>query len=197
MPRGAWIAVALWGAAAAALGETVYVTDTLRLGLHAAEDTSGQPIESLASGTRLEVLERRPNYARVRTPAGVEGWVKSAFVVTDVPARYRFAALEAELAQLQAELAPLRAAEVAPSAQPARSAEAGTSMDTAAAMQTTLARLKRENEQYEARLESYRGSVPLGWAAAALLVALLAGFIAGLWWLDALVRRRHGGFRIY
>ena len=32
---------------------------------------------------------------------------------------------------------------------------------------------------------------------AALLVTLAAGFVAGLWWLDALIRRRHGGFRVY
>ena len=26
---------------------------------------------------------------------------------------------------------------------------------------------------------------------------LLGGFAGGLWWLDSLIRRRHGGFRIY
>jgi len=30
-----------------------------------------------------------------------------------------------------------------------------------------------------------------------LVVSLVAGFLAGLWWLDALIRRRHGGFRVY
>ena len=33
--------------------------------------------------------------------------------------------------------------------------------------------------------------------AVALLVTLAGGFVTGLWWLDALIRRRHGGFRIY
>jgi hypothetical protein len=37
----------------------------------------------------------------------------------------------------------------------------------------------------------------LPWVAAALVVALVAGFVAGLWWLDATIRRRHGGFRVY
>ena len=65
------------------------------------------------------------------------------------------------------------------------------------AIQDTLGRLKLENETYETRLDSYRWSLPLPWVAAALVVALGGGFVSGLWWLDALIRRRHGGFRVY
>jgi hypothetical protein len=28
-------------------------------------------------------------------------------------------------------------------------------------------------------------------------VCLIAGFLAGLWWIDYRSRKRHGGFRIY
>ena len=35
------------------------------------------------------------------------------------------------------------------------------------------------------------------WSKVALAVTLVGGVAAGLWWLDALIRRRHGGFRIY
>jgi hypothetical protein len=41
------------------LGETAYVTDNLRLGLYATEDTSGRPIRMLDSGQAMEVLSRR------------------------------------------------------------------------------------------------------------------------------------------
>jgi hypothetical protein len=58
-------------------------------------------------------------------------------------------------------------------------------------------RLQAENEAHEERLESYRHTLPLKWVIPAVVVALLAGFLAGLWWLDALIRRRHGGFRVY
>jgi len=39
--------------------------------------------------------------------------------------------------------------------------------------------------------------VPWPWVVGALVVALGVGFIAGYWWLDASIRRRHGGFRVY
>ena len=73
------------GACAAA--ETAYVTDSLRLGLHHAEDTSDSPFQNLVSGAALEVLERTPSYAHVRTAEGQEGWVKSAYLVAQEAGR--------------------------------------------------------------------------------------------------------------
>ena len=60
-----------------------------------------------------------------------------------------------------------------------------------------LVRLRQENSGYEARMELYRGAIPWPWVAGALVVALGAGFVAGWWWLDASIRRRYGGFKMY
>ncbi len=65
------------------------------------------------------------------------------------------------------------------------------------ALQVALDRLRRENRSYEERFETYRSTLPLPWVLVALVVTLVGGFAAGLWWLDSLIRRRHGGFRIY
>jgi hypothetical protein len=46
----------------------------------------------------------------------------------------------------------------------------------------------------EEDLEAYRYSVPGWWFFAAVIFALIAGFVAGQKWLDRLSRRRHGGF---
>jgi hypothetical protein len=70
-------------------------------------------------------------------------------------------------------------------------------VSSAQAIKDTLARLQQENESYEARIDQYRGAVPLSWVAGALVLALIAGFVAGYWWLDASIRRRYGGFRVY
>jgi SH3 domain protein len=191
-------AVALLGCARLAAAETAYVTDILRLGLHQAEDTSDRPFENLVSGTALEVLARSGNFARVQTADGRQGWVKSAYLVVEKPAQLRVAELEAELAAVRKEFAEARSARLSAEDEAARlGKQMAASTGSTEAIQDTLARLKGENESYEARLESYRRSLPLPWVGAALIVTLLAGFLTGVWWLDALIRRRHGGFRIY
>jgi SH3 domain protein len=178
--------------------ETAYVTDILQLGLHRAEDTSDSAFANLVSGTQLTVLEREANYARVRTADGQEGWVRTAYLVGDEPARFRVATLEAELERLERELA----AAIATRDQAANDvkdivAEAELELAAAQAARDTLARLQIENEAYAERMERYRGALPWPWVAGALLVVLAGGFLAGWWWLDASIRRRYGGFRVY
>jgi SH3 domain protein len=193
------VAVAvLASCAGAAMAETAYVTDSLRLGIHQESDTSGRPFDNLVSGTALEVLERVPNFARVRMPDGREGWVKSVYLVDQKPAALRVAELEAELAALREEAEHARHARVSAEDELDRlGKQVADTSGSSEAIQDTLGRLKQENAAYEARLESYRRSLPLPWVAAALVVALVGGFVAGLWWLDSLIRRRHGGFRVY
>jgi SH3 domain protein len=197
MKRQAFLwALALWPFLAGA--ETAYVTDVLRLGIHNAQDTSDRPFDNLVSGTPLEVLERVPNYARVRTTDGQQGWVKSAYLVAEKPAQLRVAEVEAELEKLRAELAVARTAhEQAETAAGELSRQMAASTGSEEAIRDTLARFKEENESYEAQLDTYRGALPLRWVVAALVVTLIAGFAGGWWWLDASIRRRHGGFRVY
>ena len=186
----------LWSASAGA--ETAYVTDILQLGIHRDQDTSDRPFRNLISGTELEILEQVPRFARVRTVDGEEGWVRSAYLVTERPARHMVAELAAEIAELNARLVSVAAgrasAEGADGALAERTSAGTGSVDP---IQDTLAGLRSENESYEARLEAYRGAVPLSWVGAALALALLGGFVAGLWCLDTVIRKRHGGFRVW
>jgi SH3 domain protein len=178
--------------------ETMYVTDTLRLGIHHTEDTSDEAFRNLVSGAELEIIERVPNYAHVRTIDGEEGWVKSAYLVSEKPAKTRVAELEQEVKSLLAELKETQVAlEATQSEARQLGRQAAATDDSADAIQETLERLKTENDAYASQLDRYRGSLPLVWVAGALGVTLLAGFLGGLWWLDARIRRRHGGFRIY
>jgi len=191
------LTAALCACAGTALAERMYVTDSLRLGLYHSDDTSDKPFQNLVSGTELDVLERNASVARVRTVAGEEGWVKVAFLVPAKPAQARVAELEAELAGLRSEAAESNGVHAMDETPDRVAKTMVASKDPNEAMHEALGRLKRENDAYEARLESYRASLPMSWVAAALVLALVGGFAAGLWWLDALVRRRHGGFRVY
>ena len=192
-----WIAAACaWAAPASA--EPAYVTDSLRLSVYATADGSGDAIETLSSGAAVDVLERDAGYARVRTGAGREGWVKTAFLVAMKPARARVAELEAEIADLKNDVASARDAQHAAEEQLGKlGSHPASTTAPSEALQVALDRLRRENRAYEERFETYRSSLPLPWAIGAFVVTLVGGFAAGLWWLDSLIRRRHGGFRIY
>ncbi|MEE8307753.1 MAG: TIGR04211 family SH3 domain-containing protein [Gammaproteobacteria bacterium] len=178
--------------------ETVYITDILRLGQHQAQDTSDRAFRMLVSGTELEVLERVSNFARVRAPDGREGWVKSNYLVDEKPARLRASELEAQVAEHDDKLAAAdEARQKAEQAYEKLTSDIAASENSSEAVQAKLQQLADDNERYQSRLESFRGSVPLSWVAVALLVVLGAGFLAGLWWIDFQSRRRHGGFRVY
>src|SRR5688572_21116916 len=143
---GAWVSFAS--------AETVYVTDSLRLGLHAASDTSDRPFENLVSGMAVEVLERNPNYARVRLADGREGWVKATFLVGEKPAAARVAELEAEIGGFEHAAAAAKTAQAAAQDELAGlRSELQATTGSAESIHETIERLQRENRAHEERLD--------------------------------------------
>jgi SH3 domain protein len=181
-----------------AAAETAYVTDNLRLGLHAAEDTSDRAFRFLESGQPMEILVRDRNYANVRLPDGTEGWVKSAYLVDEKPAKLIVAETIAERDALATELAEAREAFAEPAATidqlRAEAADLTAKLDDAQAEVTSL---RDEVASIEGMKEEYRGAVPLKWVGGVIVVCLVLGFLLALWWSDRQSRKRHGGIRIY
>ena len=181
-----------------AAAETAYVTDNLRLGLHAAEDTSDRAFRFLESGQPMEVLVRDRNYANVRLPDGTEGWVKSAYLVDEKPAKLIVAETIAERDSLATELAEAREAFAEPAATidqlRAETADLTTKLDDA---QAEITNLRDEVASIEGMKEQYRGAVPVKWVGGVIVVCLVLGFLLALWWNDRQSRKRHGGIRIY
>ena len=181
-----------------AIGETAYVTDNLRLGLYEAEDTSGRPTRMLESGQAMEVLTRDRNYANVRLPDASEGWVKTAYLVDDKPAKLIVAEITAERDGLLAELEETKQAFAAPAATIEVLRNDALSFDTQLAESAaTITALEEENASIRGLKEQYKGSLPLSWVAIAIGVCLIAGILLGMWWVDRQSRMRHGGIRIY
>ncbi len=181
-----------------AAAETAYVTDNLRLGLHAAEDTSDRAFRFLESGQAMEVLIRDRNYANVRLPDGTEGWVKAAYLVDEKPAKLIVAETIAERDALAAELESTKQSFAEPAA--AIDRLEGELSDLKAQLdgaQAQVADLEAENASIQGMKEQYRGSVPIKWVGGATLLCLVVGFLCGLWWVDHRSRKRHGGIRIY
>jgi len=182
----------------AAVAETVYVTDNLRLGLYETPDTSGRPFRMLESGQAMDVLSRDRNYANVRMPDATEGWVKAAYLVDDKPARLIVAELTAERDSLVAELAETRQSFAAPAETIAALRNDAEQFDAQLAdAHARVEELEDENSGLEGLAEQYKGSLPLSWVAAAMIVCLIAGLLLGMWWVDRQSRMRHGGIRIY
>lgn len=182
----------------AVVADTVYVTDNLRLGLYEAPDTSGRPFRMLESGQAMEVLTRDRNYANVQMPNGVEGWVKTAYLVSDKPAKLIVAETMAERDAFAAELEEMRLAFAAP-AETINNLQSDAT-DLASKLQASeslVEELEEQNAGFQGLKNQYKGSLPVNWVAAAIGVCLLGGFLFGIWWVDRRSRIRHGGIRIY
>ena len=88
-----------------ALGESLYVSDTLEITMRSGKGTSYGITRMLRSGTQVEVLEvdKKSGYTHVRTKSGKKGWVLSRFLMKTPAARDRLAAAEKQLAELELE----------------------------------------------------------------------------------------------
>jgi SH3 domain protein len=182
----------------AVAAETAYVTDNLRLGLHAAEDTSDRAFRFLESGQPMEVLTRDRNYANVRLPDGAEGWVKTAYLVDEKPAKLIVAETMTERDALAAELQQAKQAFAEPAATIDKlNSEAADLAARLESAQTQIEELQEENASIQGMKERYKGSLPLSWVGGAIIVSLIVGFLLGLRWVDHRSRKLHGGIRIY
>ena len=182
----------------AALADTAYVTDQLRLGLHRAADTSDRAFRTLESGQEMEVLSQNRNYAQVRLPDGTVGYVKAAFIISEKPATLIVAETRAENERLAAELERAKAQFAEPAAAiAALERQAGEQQAALTASAARIGELEEANERYASRQAQYAYSLPLAWVAGAMILCLVGGVLAGMWWLDWRSRRRHGGIRVY
>jgi len=179
---------------AAAAEAPVYVTDELRLGLYDGEQTTGRPFQTLLSGAKLEVLERSLMSVRVRTEDGVEGWVKTAYLVTAEPARRKVESLQRENEKMSGQLETLRTSQ-AESVARIKDLEA----DLAAAQQgiADLPELQQRNAELQSALDARGMKVALRWLVVATVAAFAVGCIGGYLWLDRRVRKRFGGLKVY
>ncbi|MEM8815597.1 MAG: TIGR04211 family SH3 domain-containing protein [Pseudomonadota bacterium] len=192
--RKIWLFLLLPAAAGA---ETAYVTDVLRLNVYATPDFSGSVTRTLVSGDAFEVLVRDRLATQVQLADGTEGYVRSAYIVDEKPARLIVAETQAEVDRLDAELRRARETFADPAAEiSSLEARIATLEETLSARDASVADLEEETAGLKASAARYANSVPLSWSLGALLVALVAGFIAGLKYVDHQIRKRHGGIRV-
>jgi|GEM_PF-768146 len=88
--------------------QTVYVTDKVLLGVY-GEQQQENLLKVLPTGTPLEILERDGNFAKVRGPDGLEGWVDASYLINDKPSQLLILEQADKQKQMQAELEKVRA----------------------------------------------------------------------------------------
>lgn len=181
-----------------AAAETAYVTDILKLGFYEGDGASGQRLRTLESGQAMEILSRDRNYAHVRLPDNTRGWVKAAYLVDEKPAALIVAETAAQRDAIAAELDETKKAFAGPAATiDSLRQDAADLNEKLTDSNSRNTELLDENENLQGLREQYKGSLPISWVLIALIVCMVGGFLAGLWWTDRRSRERHGGIRIY
>jgi SH3 domain protein len=187
--------------------EFSYVTDELLLGLYEHDAASGKRIKSIESGTPLEVIERKQNYARVRTREGDVGWVKAGFLDKEKPAKMLVAELTRENVALTQSLRETQEKLAKPEAIAAEkivslkqqvnntSEELKHAKDKIRDLNARLVETLAELEQYKPNPKKYRTD-PRWLYLGGVVSLLLSGIIMGIRIVNNRIRRRFYGFRL-
>jgi len=98
---------ALWAVLLLAVAtplSAAYITDKLVAGMYEQADKSTPPVAALASGTPMEVLQRKLGFSKVRLTNGDVGWVESSFVSKEKPARVMLLEKQSEMAGMKKQI---------------------------------------------------------------------------------------------
>ncbi|VAW97715.1 hypothetical protein MNBD_GAMMA23-607 [hydrothermal vent metagenome] len=94
----------LLGLSANALAQSVFVNDQLRVGVRLEPSQLVAPVGVVLTGMKLQVLERKDPFIKIRTKKGLEGWIKDIYVTDKTPAILRVKDLESQQKKAQQEL---------------------------------------------------------------------------------------------
>ncbi len=88
--------------------QIAYITDSLRLRLYTNPSTASEIIHTLESGDSVVVLNSQGAFSQVRTDADSTGWVKSAFLVEEPPAKLLYYTVSEQNKQLEQQIKELQ-----------------------------------------------------------------------------------------
>jgi SH3 domain protein len=90
-----------------AYGETMYVSDMLKLTLRTGPSIENKILAVIDSGQMMEVVEFGDEWSRVQLPNGKEGWVLSRYLTSDETSNIKLERLEAKHKNLMVQAAEL------------------------------------------------------------------------------------------
>lgn len=170
------------------VAETVYVSDSLRVGVRAEPDNTFAPIGVVKTGMKLEVLDRQQGYLKIKTVEGLTGWIKNIYIIENAPAIIKLQqlqknheALTTQNKELQTTLSALEKTNSSLTEQVEELKEDRSRLQ--------LLQAKSISHQQEVRSTWY-------WWLIVLFVVIIAGFFSGMQWSRHQTMKRLGGLRL-
>lgn len=189
----ALFAMAAMIATSVASAETVYIKEDWRIGFYTEPDSNSAGIGLLRMGQALEVVEIGPDYSKIRTENGSEGWVDNRYIVETPTVVQQLAERERQIERLEDQVETL-ASDSGEDQWQAALKEERLARETA---QEKLEAVSRENQKLreqldpDARLEATITAITL------CLVGLVVGFVVGRRVMEAKVRARFHGMKVW
>ncbi len=218
-----WI---IWMPSAIVLAEVAYVTDEVNIGLHKEPTNESPIIKLVPSGTELNIIERENDLIHVEEPEGVRGWINTQNALNNKPGKTKINELEITNKELHKKIETLekKSTELISQGELEKKlnserlkvgelqveltnikSRAGN-IQTSDKLLTDIEQLKNANKQLIDQLESAGinrknslGSIKPENESSSFsifLIIFIFGIVSGLFILDYINRRRHGGFRI-
>ena len=168
--------------------DSVYVKDSLRVGVRTEPSNSVAPIGVVVTGMQLEVLEKRDDYVRIRTDKGLEGWIKDTYVEAEPPAMLKLEQLQKEYDKLRSRVGK-------------HDDMIKTTETTNKSLNQQIDSLKSENTELRDALQEeqqrHRESVTSYlWPILSYIVVGAIGVLIGVVWHRRQAMKRLGGLRV-
>lgn len=177
-----------FGLSISVVAETVYVSDNLRVGVRPEPDNGYAPVGVVLTGMKLEVLDRKQGYLKVKTDEDLVGWIKDIYVIDQAPAIIKLQRLQKKHAELAAQAKEMRETL---SALESTNSALNEQVDNLKAERSRLQLLQAKSisSQQNERSTWY-------WWLIALAVVIASGFIGGIQWNRYQAMKRLGGLRV-
>ena len=216
----------IWIPSAIVLAEIAYVTDEVNIGLHKEPTNESPIIKLVPSGTKLNIIERENDLIHVEEPEGVRGWINTQNVLNNKPGKTKINKLkitnkelhkkieilekestklisQEELEQkLNSERLKVGELQVELTNIKSRAGNIQTSDKLLADIEQLKSVNKQLIDQFEStgiNRENSPSSIepqkkPLSFSI--FLIIFIFGIAGGIFILDYINRRKHGGFRV-
>lgn len=168
--------------------DSVYVNDSLRVGVRTEPNNNVAPIGVVTTGMQLEVIQRQADYVKIRTQQGLEGWIKDSYVVPEPPAMIKLQQLQKEYDDLHARVGK-------------HADQVKTTETTNKSLSQQIQSLQSENSQLQQALieeqqRNHKSVSSFLWPVLSYLLICAIGVLLGVIWHRRQAMKRLGGLRV-